>query len=119
MLKDLQDVFEFHYGVVCCKMFDWASNEAECMGDYRMIISINVGKKMRFIDGKRESTLTLPHGAVVVLSNMTEKLVEKDLGSLDAFYDQDPDDRDNRIPKTDSNEPVNAYFLMLDVSMKG
>lgn len=119
MLKSFEATFEIHYGVVSCKMFDRASNEAECTGDYRMIISINAGKKMRFTDGKRESTLTLPHGAVLVLSNTAEKLVEKDLGSLDAFYDQGPDDRENRIPKTDSNEPVNAYFLMLDVSMKG
>ena len=50
LLETFENMFEIHYGVVSYRMLDWASNEAECMGDYRIIISINPGKKIRFTE---------------------------------------------------------------------
>jgi hypothetical protein len=116
LLNDIERQFDVHTGLVSYRMFDWSYKNGKCMGDYRVIVSIGGGKNMRFTDGNRASTLTLPHGAFMILSNAAEKLVER---VSPPYCFRNPNPPVNSTPSTDTNEPAHVYFLMLDVSVKG
>ena len=100
-------------GIVSVHKFDWCYNEGECTGTHRMIFTFGGGKKMLFTDGKKQSTLTLPHGGLMCLSNEGEKLVKK---LPPPYFIRDPSTADT--PTTDSNERADSFFLMLDISAK-
>lgn len=128
MTRDFLEVFEsrgvrIHNGVVSYKYFDWTFTNGEWEGEHCFIIAIYSGKKMRFTDGNRECTLTLPHGAYMTLSTQSkfaEKLVDKE--SPPYILQGPQNDVGSLIPKTDNMEPDAmsevVYFIMLDVTVR-
>lgn len=115
LLARLDTVFHIHMGVLSVHKFDWCYNEGECMGTHRLIFTFGGGKKMLFTDGKKQTTLILPHSGMM-LSDVGEKLVKK---LSPPYFIQDPSTADdNATPKTDSNERSDSIFLMLDVSAR-
>ena len=113
LLARLDTAFHIHMGIVSIHKFDWCYNEGECMGTHRLIFTFGGGKKMLFTDGKKQTTLTLPHGSVMMLSDVGEQLAKK---LPPPYFIQDPSTADeNATPKTDPNEGC-GFFLMLDIS---
>ena len=116
LLSSFEELFDIHMGIVSMRKFDWCYNEGACMGTHRMLFTFGGGKKMLFTDGDKQSTLTLPHGSMMSLSNDGEQLVKK---LPPPYVIQDPSTAaENATPKTDLNEGCDSFFLMLDVSAR-
>jgi len=116
LLSGIEELFHIHMGIVSMRKFDWCYIEGECTGAHRMLFTFGGGKKMLFTDGDKQSTLTLPHGSVVSLSNDGEQLVKK---LPPPYVIQDPSTAAaNATPKSDPNEGCDSFFLMLDVSAR-
>lgn len=117
MLARIEQTFDIHVGIVSMRKLDWCYNDGQCMGTHRFIFTFGGGKKMLFTDGKKQTTLTLPHGSVMILSkDVGEGLVKK---VPPPYSIQDPSTaEENATPMSDTNEGADAFFLMLDVSVR-
>ena len=95
LFKIIEKQFVIHMVVVSADQLDWEYAKVY-EGDYRLILVIaGGGKKLRFERGRKDATITLQVGSVVVLNDTGESFVDKDF-----------------------NEPSRSWFLMLDATIK-